>query len=58
MRGSDAETVLGGGPGRGSSASEPDEANGSRLRPPVGKSIKHTCAHRLVLSRNAYLPAD
>lgn len=64
MRGSDAETVLGRGPGRGSSASAPDELNGSRLADRwENQSNTHARAHTRAhtgscTSRNVYLPAD
>lgn len=46
MRGSDAETVLGRGAGRGSSASAPDELNGSRLADRwENQSNTHTRTH-------------
>lgn len=53
MRGSDAETVLGRGPGRGSSASAPDELNGSRLadrweNQSNAHARAHTRTHRLL----------
>lgn len=57
MRGSDAETVLGRGPGRGSSASAPDELNGSRLAGRwENQSNTHARAHTHAHTQACVLP--